>query len=67
MLHFNHKYDNIINTNDQGSSSISISNNEPIWKILILDGVAQKILSPIMKVNDLREHGVTLFLYYDPI
>ncbi len=33
----------------------------PIWKVLILDNAAQKIIAPLLKVNDLREHGVTLF------
>lgn len=36
--------------------------NRPIWKVFIMDGAGQKILAPLMKVNDLREHGVTLFL-----
>lgn len=33
------------------------------WKILILDSSGQAILSPILKVNELRESGVTLYLY----
>jgi hypothetical protein len=33
-----------------------------VWKLLILDSVGQSIVSPILKVNDLREQGVTLFL-----
>jgi len=33
------------------------------WKILVLDAVGQAILSPILKVNELREAGVTLYLY----
>lgn len=32
------------------------------WKILILDSAGQAILSPILKVNELRESGVTLYL-----
>lgn len=36
--------------------------NRPVWKLFIMDGVGQKILAPLIKVNDLREHGVTLFL-----
>ena len=34
----------------------------PVWKLLVLDGAGQAIISPILKVNDLREQGVTLFL-----
>lgn len=33
------------------------------WKVLILDAIGQKIMSPVLKVNDLREQGVTLHLY----
>jgi hypothetical protein len=36
--------------------------NRPVWKFFIMDGAGQKILAPLIKVNDLREHGVTLFL-----
>lgn len=35
----------------------------PVWKVLILDAHTQKILSPIIKVSELRDHDVTLFLY----
>lgn len=38
------------------------SPNRPVWKLFIMDGAGQKILAPLIKVNDLREHGVTLFL-----
>lgn len=36
--------------------------NRPIWKVFIMDPMGQRIVSPILKVNDLREEGVTLFL-----
>ena len=36
--------------------------NRPVWKLFIMDTGGQKILAPLIKVNDLREHGVTLFL-----
>lgn len=36
--------------------------NRPVWKLFIMDTAGQKILAPLIKVNDLREHGVTLFL-----
>lgn len=32
------------------------------WKVLIFDQSAQDILSPIIKVHELREGGVTLYL-----
>jgi len=36
--------------------------DRPVWKLLVLDASGQAIISPILKVNDLREQGVTLFL-----
>lgn len=36
--------------------------DKPVWKLFIMDSLAQRIISPLLKVNDLREHGVTLFL-----
>lgn len=36
--------------------------NRPIWKLFVMDSGAQKILAPLIKVNDLRDHGVTLYL-----
>jgi hypothetical protein len=36
--------------------------NRPIWKLFVMDSAGQKILAPLIKVNDLRDHGVTLFL-----
>lgn len=47
MLHFN----------------CSSAGEEPsAWKLLILDPTSQRILSPLLKVNDLREEGVTLYM-----
>ena len=38
------------------------SPTRPVWKLFVMDAAGQKILGPLIKVNDLREHGVTLFL-----
>lgn len=35
-----------------------------VWKVLVMDVVGKRIISPILRVNDLREHGVTLYLYH---
>ena len=63
MLHFN------TCKGQDGISGGSATTNAPmegsVLKILILDSAAQKILSPVMKVNDFRDHGVTLYLYSD--
>lgn len=47
----------------RGAATINAPLEASAWKVLILDAVGQRILSPIMKVNDLRDHGVTLYLY----
>ncbi len=36
--------------------------DRPVWKIFIMDQSSQRIVSPLLKVNDLRENGITLFL-----
>lgn len=36
---------------------------EPVWKILVYDRVGQDIISPLISVKELREQGVTLFLW----
>jgi hypothetical protein len=33
-----------------------------LWKLLILDQSTSKIVSPVLKVSDLRDQGVTLYL-----
>ncbi|KAE9545792.1 hypothetical protein FO519_010994, partial [Halicephalobus sp. NKZ332] len=47
----------ILNLNQPVSSSLA---TEPVWKVLILDKYAQDIISPLIPVKVLREHGVTL-------
>jgi hypothetical protein len=33
-----------------------------VWKVLIFDKFGQDIISSIMRVNDLRENGVTVHM-----
>ena len=49
MLHFN------VSNKDE-------TDGVSTWKILVLDAVGQRILSPLLKVSELRDHGVTLYL-----
>lgn len=35
-----------------------------LWKVLIIDDFTQQILSTLLKVNELRELGVTVHLYW---
>jgi predicted unusual protein kinase regulating ubiquinone biosynthesis (AarF/ABC1/UbiB family) len=44
-------------TNDLASSS-----GPPVWKVLILDKISQEILATSMRVQDLRDQGVTLHM-----
>ncbi|CAM6127509.1 unnamed protein product [Calypogeia fissa] len=39
--------------------------DEEVYKVLILDRYCRDILSPLIRVNDLRKHGITLYLMID--
>lgn len=75
MLHFNGRrgsegvedqlaITSAITTTTTADAPTSIGAETSVWKVLVLDSAGQRILSPIMKVNDLRDHGVTLYLYH---
>lgn len=34
-----------------------------VWKVLVYDTTGQEIISPLLKVNELRECGVTVHMY----
>lgn len=44
------------------SELASSSGAPPVWKVLILDKVSQEILATSMRVQDLRDQGVTLHM-----
>jgi hypothetical protein len=52
MLHLNSPDHN---TNPEQSENI-------VWKVLIFDKFGQDVISSIMRVNDLRENGVTVHM-----
>lgn len=64
MLHYNASQ--MEDNSHRGAATINAPLEASIWKVLVLDAVGQRILSPVMKVNDLRDHGVTLYLYTSP-
>lgn len=35
---------------------------EPVWKVLVYDQIGQDIISPLLKINQLREQGVTVHM-----
>ena len=41
------------------------STNENLWKVLIYDRLGQDVISPLLKVNELRESGITVHLPLD--
>ncbi|XP_072966581.1 SEC1 family transport protein SLY1 [Typha angustifolia] len=59
MLHLNQS------PNSSGISSQSTNESEEVYKILIMDSFCRSILSPLIRVNDLRKHGITLFFSID--
>ncbi|GAW80040.1 vesicle transport-related protein [Plasmodium gonderi] len=57
MLNLNEYNDNL-----NSSGNILYYSHDKIWKILIYDTEGQNILAPLLKVGNLRHHGVTLNL-----
>jgi hypothetical protein len=39
--------------------------DEEVYKVLVLDQFCRDILSPLIRVNDLRKHGITLYFTID--
>lgn len=54
--------DNALETTPAATSSNSNENGGMLWKALIFDKFGQDIISSIMRVNDLRENGVTVHM-----
>lgn len=56
--------------NDMSTASTSLSDltkqqesqQDIVWKVLIFDQFGQEIISPLLKVNELREQGVTVHM-----
>ncbi len=40
----------------------TIQGQGPEWKVLIYDRLGQDVISPLLKVNELRENGITVHL-----
>lgn len=53
---------NDYNENLNNNGNILYYSHDKIWKILIYDFEGQNILAPLLKVGNLRHHGVTLNL-----
>ncbi|KAB8342879.1 hypothetical protein FH972_022476 [Carpinus fangiana] len=44
------------------ATPILSSDGEPIWKVLVFDGLGRDVISSVLRVNDLRSWGVTIHL-----
>jgi len=45
------------------STPILNEDGDPIWKVLVFDGMGRDVISSVLRVNDLRTWGVTIHLY----
>ncbi|CAH1761886.1 7693_t:CDS:2 [Entrophospora sp. SA101] len=59
MLNLNIKPDPTITTASSDNLLLSSNNSEPVWKVLIFDEFGRDVISSVLKVNDLRDNGVT--------
>lgn len=46
----------------QTDSELDVSSGPMTWKVLVLDKISQEILATSMRVQDLRDQGVTLHM-----
>jgi hypothetical protein len=60
MLQFNRPSSSPLNAN--GEVEPTALTAESVWKVLIYDQFGQDIISPLLKVSDLRDHGVTVHM-----
>lgn len=69
ILNLNHDLDPADESQDpsaQGAISQSTpilnEDGDPIWKVLVFDGLGRDVISSVLRVNDLRAWGVTIHL-----
>jgi hypothetical protein len=51
-----------ISTLTGGVSSTQSSSDAPIWKVLVFDRYCGDLISTLLRVNDLREQGITVHM-----
>ncbi|OBZ87945.1 Protein sly1 [Choanephora cucurbitarum] len=56
------QYDAIVNMLHLNSPEGPAESENIVWKVLVFDKFGQDIISSIMRVSDLREHGVTVHM-----
>ena len=49
----------------KGASSLKVASptGPPVWKVLVLDQYTKDVLATVLRVQDLRDVGVTLHVY----
>jgi hypothetical protein len=68
-LNFNNPLDSSDNFPSAGvaktpSKSVApAASGPPVWKILVLDQLTKDVLATVLRVQDLRDVGVTLHVY----
>lgn len=45
------------------SAKTPVSTGPPVWKVLVLDQHTKDVLATVLRVQDLRDVGVTLHVY----
>ena len=68
MLNLNKPLEPSISTTSTSSKAVSTlkvpaATGPPVWKILVLDQESKDILATVLRVQDLRDIGVTLHVY----
>lgn len=54
-----------LNFNEKAGAGVVRSGQEAAYKVLVLDVPARDLLAPLLRVSELRKHGVTLHLMLD--
>lgn len=65
ILNLNHdqsKHESEINGLIPSSTPILNDEGEPIWKVLVFDNLGRDVISSVLRVQDLRNFGVTIHL-----
>ena len=57
-----HADSDAVNGTSPASPSLVNENGEPVWKVLVFDNLGRDMISSVLRVNDLREKGVTIHL-----
>lgn len=54
--------DDASNAQPLANTPILSETGDPIWKVLVFDDFARDVVSSVLRVNDLRSWGITIYL-----